>query len=92
MYLLPLFARLGRGGRRWLSRNGPAALALFGALLGVILGSFLNVVAHRLPRQLDRESRAWARDLLGLAPDAEVERPPTTSPGLPPTARAAKSP
>ena len=56
--------------------NGPAALALFGALLGVILGSFLNVVAHRLPRQLDRESRAWARDLLGLDPDAEVEQSP----------------
>ena len=40
------------------------------------LGSFLNVVAHRLPRQLDRESRAWARDLLSLAPDAEVGRSP----------------
>lgn len=56
--------------------DDPAALALFGALLGVILGSFLNVVAHRLPRQLDRESRAWARDLLGLDPDAEVEQSP----------------
>ena len=50
--------------------GGPTALALFGVLLGAILGSFLNVVAHRLPRQLDRESQAWARDLLGLDPEA----------------------
>ena len=28
------------------------------------------MVAHRLPRQLDRESQAWARDLLGLDPEA----------------------
>ena len=27
------------------------------------------MVAHRLPRQLDRESQAWARDLLGLEPE-----------------------
>ena len=60
--------------------------------LGVILGSFLNVVAHRLPRQLDRESRAWARDLLGLDPDAEVEQSPYNLAWPPSTARAAKAP
>ena len=50
---------------------GPSALAVLGGLLGAILGSFLNVVVHRLPRQLDRESRTWARDLLGLDPKIE---------------------
>lgn len=49
--------------------GGPLALAALGALLGTLLGSFLNVVAHRLPRQLDRESQAWARDLLDLEPE-----------------------
>jgi len=56
--------------------GGPTALALFGVLLGAILGSFLNVVAHRLPRQLDRESQAWARDLLGLDPEARDGQSP----------------
>lgn len=50
--------------------GGPLSLALLGGLLGLILGSFLNVVVHRLPRQLDREGRAWARDLLDLDPEA----------------------
>ena len=56
--------------------GGPPTLAGLGALLGVILGSFLNVVAHRLPRQLDRESHAWARDLLGLEPETGDRQAP----------------
>jgi leader peptidase (prepilin peptidase) / N-methyltransferase len=56
--------------------GGPLTLALLGSLLGLILGSFLNVVVHRLPRQLDRQSRAWAQDLLSLGPDAEDAAPP----------------
>ena len=56
--------------------GGPPTLAGLGALLGVILGSFLNVVAHRLPRQLDRESYAWARDLLGLEPETGDRQAP----------------
>lgn len=55
--------------------GGPASLALLGGLLGIILGSFLNVVVHRLPQQLDRESRAWARDLLGLGPETLDAQP-----------------
>jgi prepilin signal peptidase PulO-like enzyme (type II secretory pathway) len=33
-------------------------------------------VAHRLPRQLDRESHAWARDLLGLEPETGDRQAP----------------
>lgn len=39
-------------------------------LLGLIVGSFLNVVIHRLPRQLERQWQAEAHGLLGLPLDA----------------------
>lgn len=35
-------------------------------LLGLLVGSFLNVVVYRLPRMLERGWRAEARELLGL--------------------------
>jgi len=34
-------------------------LAAFGGVLGLLIGSFLNVVIHRLPRMLERQ---WAED------------------------------
>ncbi|RMD80189.1 MAG: prepilin peptidase [Gammaproteobacteria bacterium] len=45
----------------------PGLLAAAGALLGLVVGSFLNVVAHRLPRMLERRWRRECRELLGLA-------------------------
>ncbi|MDS4026871.1 MAG: A24 family peptidase [Candidatus Contendobacter sp.] len=51
--------------------------ALFGAailLLGLIVGSFLNVVIHRLPLKIAREWRAQCAELLSQ-PDPEAERP-----------------
>ena len=46
----------------------PAALALF----GLCIGSFLNVVVHRLPRMMERQWRAESAELLGV----EAARPP----------------
>ena len=50
-----------------------AADALFIGVLGLLIGSFLNVVIHRLPRMLERqwaaESVQYAQDA-GLLPDA----------------------
>ncbi|MFM2054031.1 MAG: hypothetical protein RL456_2068 [Pseudomonadota bacterium] len=40
----------------------PAALGL----LGLCIGSFLNVVAHRLPRMLERQWREESAELLGV--------------------------
>jgi len=46
----------------WLS---PAILAL----LGLCIGSFLNVVVHRLPRMMERQ---WWRDIAGQLADGEA--------------------
>ncbi|MEY8876594.1 MAG: A24 family peptidase [Leptothrix sp. (in: b-proteobacteria)] len=46
----------------------PAALALF----GLCIGSFLNVVVHRLPRMMERDWRLESAELLGV-PAPEVE-------------------
>lgn len=59
-----------------LLRSSPAALAASAALLGLLVGSFLNVVVHRLPRMLGRDWRGQALEVLSEwaqepdAPDA----------------------
>lgn len=50
------------------------APALLG-LLGLLVGSFLNVVIHRLPRMMERQ---WARECAELnAPDGEADAAPS---------------
>jgi leader peptidase (prepilin peptidase)/N-methyltransferase len=43
------------------------------ALLGLCIGSFLNVVIHRLPQMLDRGWKAECADMLGVAVDLPPE-------------------
>jgi leader peptidase (prepilin peptidase)/N-methyltransferase len=45
-------------------RNEPAMLALACFLVGLVVGSFLNVVIHRLPKMLERDWDAQATELL----------------------------
>ena len=45
-------------------RNEPAMLAVACLLLGLVVGSFLNVVIHRLPRMLERDWDLQAAELL----------------------------
>ncbi len=42
----------------------PVMLAIAGALLGLLIGSFLNVVIHRLPIMMERDWQAQCADLL----------------------------
>ncbi|RME32903.1 MAG: prepilin peptidase [Gammaproteobacteria bacterium] len=42
-------------------------------LLGLVVGSFLNVVIHRLPRMLEREWRQQCAELTGEPAGAEME-------------------
>ncbi|WP_273824765.1 MULTISPECIES: prepilin peptidase [Pseudomonas] len=48
----------------------PLAFVFCALILGLIVGSFLNVVVWRLPKMLERDWRAQAHDVLGL-PQAE---------------------
>ncbi|WP_213875333.1 A24 family peptidase [Pseudomonas sp. dw_358] len=46
--------------------SSPLAFAVCALILGLLVGSFLNVVIHRLPKMLEREWQAQARDILKL--------------------------
>lgn len=48
----------------------PLAFVLCAALLGLLVGSFLNVVIHRLPRMMELDWQHQAREALNL-PDTE---------------------
>lgn len=53
----------------------PAALAAVAALLGLVVGSFLNVVIYRLPVMLDRDWRRQAREVLSPGEPPAPEGP-----------------
>ena len=53
----------------WLAQ--PAAFPLLALLIGLCIGSFLNVVIHRLPKMMEREWRAECAALAGEAPPQE---------------------
>ena len=57
------------GNLYWL--NDPTAFAFAAAVLGLLVGSFLNVVIHRLPKMMEREWRAQCAELSGAAVAAE---------------------
>jgi len=48
----------------------PATLAAVCALFGLLIGSFLNVVIHRLPIMMERDWRAQCAELSGSEPPA----------------------
>ncbi len=47
----------------------------FLGLLGLLIGSFLNVVIHRLPQMMERDWRAQSAEILGV-PDPDAGKPP----------------
>ena len=48
----------------------PPVFITVGAMLGLAIGSFLNVVIHRLPKMMEREWQAQCAELRGEAPAA----------------------
>jgi len=52
----------------------PMAFTLCALILGLVVGSFLNVIIHRLPKMLERDWKAQARDILGLPAGPEGPR------------------
>ncbi|WP_022976166.1 prepilin peptidase [Nevskia ramosa] len=65
--------------------NDPLFLGITTTLLGLVVGSFLNVVILRLPRMLEADWQTEARELLDLAPveapKLSLTQPPSRCPG-----------
>lgn len=57
--------------------GSPGLFTVFSLLLGLLVGSFLNVIIHRLPRRLDAEWRSQCRELLEIPGEDAGERPPS---------------
>ncbi|HEU4622380.1 MAG TPA: A24 family peptidase [Burkholderiaceae bacterium] len=49
----------------------PAVFAAAAGLIGLLVGSFLNVVIHRLPKMMEAEWRAQCAELSGIAESTE---------------------
>ena len=53
--------------------SDPTVFGIFCAVIGLLVGSFLNVVIHRLPKMMDNDWRSQCAELHGQATlDAEV--------------------
>ena len=57
----------------WLGQ--PAVLPWVALVFGLCVGSFLNVVIHRLPKMLEREWRAQCAELAAADAPAVAQRP-----------------
>lgn len=55
----------------------PLALIIFFSVIGLVIGSFLNVVILRLPRMMERDWHRQCRELLELQADPVDTRPLT---------------
>ena len=53
-------------------QSAPTLFISIAAVIGLLVGSFVNVVVYRLPKMLERDWRAQAREVLGLADVSEA--------------------
>ena len=61
-----------------LAALGPTGLPWLAGLFGLLVGSFLNVVIHRLPRMMQQDAEQEAREILAL--DASPDAPTLVAP------------
>jgi leader peptidase (prepilin peptidase)/N-methyltransferase len=55
-----------------LIQTSPGFLVFISVVVGLLVGSFLNVVVHRLPKMMEREWEAQCADLRGETPPKEA--------------------
>lgn len=53
-----------------LLQTSPSIFALFAGIFGLLVGSFLNVVIHRLPKMMERDWNEQCAELNGKTPEA----------------------
>ncbi len=60
----------------------PVMLAIAGAVLGLLIGSFLNVVIHRLPIMMERDWQAQCAEFSAMSAQSDnaVSSAPTFEP------------
>jgi leader peptidase (prepilin peptidase)/N-methyltransferase len=54
----------------FLLQSSPLIFSIFAGVLGLIVGSFLNVVIHRLPKMMERDWRTQCTELNGQVPES----------------------
>jgi leader peptidase (prepilin peptidase)/N-methyltransferase len=50
----------------------PIFFVVFSTIIGLMVGSFLNVVIHRLPKMMDNAEKAYVAEAYGVKPEAEI--------------------
>jgi leader peptidase (prepilin peptidase)/N-methyltransferase len=55
-----------------LLQNSPPIFSLCAGIFGLLVGSFLNVVIHRLPKMMEREWQAQCAELNGQTPEPSL--------------------
>jgi leader peptidase (prepilin peptidase) / N-methyltransferase len=55
-------------------RTEPAIFVTFSVIFGLLVGSFLNVVIHRLPKMMDNAEKAYVAENYGVAPKEPIPR------------------
>jgi leader peptidase (prepilin peptidase)/N-methyltransferase len=53
--------------------SSPLAFVLCTLVLGLLVGSFLNVVVYRLPKMMIRDWKTQSREMLALPPEPQLE-------------------
>jgi leader peptidase (prepilin peptidase)/N-methyltransferase len=55
-----------------LLKSEPIFFVVFSTIIGLMVGSFLNVVIHRLPKMMDNAEKAYVAEAYGVKPEAEI--------------------
>jgi leader peptidase (prepilin peptidase)/N-methyltransferase len=55
-----------------LLKSEPTFFVVFSIVIGLMVGSFLNVVIHRLPKMMEIAEKAYVAEAYGVKPDKEI--------------------